>query len=103
MAIQNSSLVNRKIHNPSTRDDLVHARVNAELDIDFTKIQVGAIEASFDISEAIEKEHAWLLWYEELQLAFAFCLAVATASGPRSQCPASLNDACECFSIALAR
>ena len=63
----------------ATRDDLVHVRVNAELDIDFTKIQVGAIEASFDISEAIEKEHAWLLWYEELQLAFAFCLAVATA------------------------
>lgn len=63
----------------ATRDDLVHVRVNAELDIDFTKIQVGAIEASFDISEAIAQEHAWLLWYEELQLAFAFCLAVATA------------------------
>lgn len=63
----------------ATRDDLVHVRVNAELDIDFTKIQVGAIEASFDISEAIDQEHAWLLWYEELQLAFAFCLAVATA------------------------
>ena len=60
-------------------NDLLRVRVDANLDIDYTKIQVGEIEASFDISEAIEKEHAWLLWYEQLQLAFALCLAVATA------------------------
>ncbi|MDB4679179.1 response regulator [Rhodopirellula sp.] len=39
---------------------------------------VGEINAWFDISGAIAKEHQWLLWYEELQLALFLCLALVT-------------------------
>ena len=39
---------------------------------------VGDVKATFDISKAISQEHDWLLWYEVLQLGFAFCLALAT-------------------------
>ena len=47
--------------------------------IEFGETNLGEIQAWFDISGAIKREHQWLLWYEELQLAFAFCLAIVTA------------------------
>lgn len=47
--------------------------------IEFGETNLGEIQAWFDISGAIKREHQWLLWYEKLQLAFAFCLAIVTA------------------------
>ena len=53
--------------------------VISEKEIALLGTSVGNVQAIFDISEAISREHDWLLWYEELQLGFAFCLALGTA------------------------
>lgn len=53
--------------------------LHVQREVVFVGLSAGIVKASFDISTAIAREHSWLLWYEELQLAFAFGLAIATA------------------------